>query len=218
MFLNSIKDRILPLILIALANLLVLTLMLVLWTDGLELMINGFVRPFEFFKIIGVSAASLVSTYILMKYLDGNILLNPAKIKYAIILTLVLSCYLYVDYSYLILKNNIIDRNLRISLFSKIQSSKTLAQGTNGKSLTFNEYNFIARSLDFPELPPQSNNINYEYAFDGFLPDFHIDIVYDLPKNIQIDSFNISDGEYSKSLNYEIIDHIKRVSYSEVLK
>lgn len=213
-----IKNRFAPALIIAIVNSGILTLMLALWTDRLELILNDFIRPIEFLKIICITIASLICVNILTKYLNKKDISIDKKLRYSIVVTLIVSSFFYLDYTYLIIKNRFIDRNLRNSLFYKIQPSQTLAYGTNAKNLTFNEYNLLARKLQFLEIHPQSTNIQYEYAFDGFLPDYYIEISYDLPINILIDSFSISEAEFSKSLSFEVVGDLKRVSYSEMLQ
>ena len=55
-----IKNRFAPALIIDIVNSGILTLMLALWTDRLELILNDFIRPIEFLKIICITIVSLI--------------------------------------------------------------------------------------------------------------------------------------------------------------
>lgn len=202
-------------LLIASVNLLLLTGLLALWTDKLELLFNGWTRPKEFLKIIGFSMASLIAMRMLVDYFRRrNITATSLKIKMAMVLTFLVSSYLYIDYSIKTINNVIINRAFRNQLADKIKPVKSL-NGTKAELLTFKEYQQITKMYRFPEIPGESTNIRYEYDYDGFLPDYLFVLTYDVPIQVKVDTINYQKGDFSKSQSFEIADNVKRVTYSE---
>jgi hypothetical protein len=94
------------------------------------------------------------------------------KLKAAVWLTLLVSSYLHVDYSAKLLRNRIVNGKLRSQISQKIKPTKGLAHGMEAKNLSIIEYREIAKMNWFPKLPDQATGINYEYQYDGFLPDY----------------------------------------------
>src|SRR5690606_34204335 len=203
-------------VIIATVNLIVLTALLAFWTDKLELTFNDLVRPLEFLKILGFTALSLIGMRILVSYFrKKNIQATRTKIKSAILLTLLISSYLYVDYSAKFVKNVIVNRQFRNEIADKIKPANGLANGTTAENLTIKEYQEIARMNWFPKLPIEATNIMYEYQYDGFLPDYSFSLTYDLPKEMQVDTINYESGDFTKYQTFELVDNIKRVTYNE---
>lgn len=198
-------------------NLMLLTFLLALWTDRLELKLNSFVRPTEFLKIIGFCIASLIAIRILIYYIGRrNYAINKrTKIKLASLLTLLVSSYLYVEYASNTLMNIIIEKDFRQTLSDKIKPSKELANGTQAEGLTIREYQEISKYTGFKILPIAASNINYVYQYDGFLPDYSFSLTYDLPEQLNVESLNYKNGDFSKYQSFEIIDNKKRVTYEE---
>ncbi len=203
-------------LLIVTVNLTVLTALLAFWTDKLELTFNDLVRPLEFLKILGFTALSLIGIRILVFYFrKKNIQVTRTKLKSAIVLTMLVSSYLYVDYSIKFVKNVIVNRQFRSAIANKIKPANGLANGTTAKNLTIKEYQFITGMNWFPKLPIEATNIMYNYQYDGFLPDYSFSLTYDLPKEMKVDSINYTNGDFSKYQSFEIIDNKKRVTYEE---
>ncbi len=198
------------------ANLIILTVLLALWTDKLELTFNDWVRPREFLKIAGISLASLIAIRILISFFrNKNITATSLKIKIATLLTFLISSYLYIDYSTKVISNVFVHRQFRNQIADKIKPSKQLANGTKGDSLTIKEYQQIAKMYWFPKLPIEASNIYYNYSYDGFLPDYLFTLTYDLPIQQTVDTINYKKGDFSKSQSFIIVDNKKRVTYSE---
>ena len=86
---------------------------------------------------------------------------------------------------------------------------------TTGENLTFKEYETITKIYWFPKLPVEAENINYTYSYDGFLPDYSFELIYDLPQQMKVDTIKYQNGDFSKNQSVEIIGNKKRVSYSE---
>lgn len=203
-------------LIIATVNLIVLTALLAFWTDKLELIFNDFVRPLEFLKILGFTMLSLIGMRILVFYFrKKNIQATRTKLKLAVLLTLLISSYLYVDYSIKFVKNVIVNRQFRNEIADKIKPANGLANGTTAENLTIKEYQEIANMNWFPKLPIEATNIIYNYQYDGFLPDYSFSLTYDLPKEMKVDTINYESGDFSKYQTFEIVDNKKRVTYNE---
>ena len=203
-------------LIIATVNLIVLTALLAFWTDRLELTFNDLVRPLEFLKILVFTALSLIGMRILVFYFrKKNIQATRTKLKSAVLLTLLISSYLYVDYSIKFVKNVIVNRKFRNEIADKIKPANGLANGTTAENLTIKEYQEIANMNWFPKLPIEATNIIYNYQYDGFLPDYSFSLTYDLPKEMKVDTINYESGDFSKYQTFEIVDNKKRVTYNE---
>lgn len=211
MFKKSLKYLI-----VATVNLILLTVLLALWTDNLELTFNEWVRPREFLKVIGFSLVSLIAMRILISFFrTKNITTTRVKIKVAALLTFLISSYLYIDYSTKVISNVIINREFRNQIDNKIKPSHVLANGTKGENLTIKEYQQITKMYWLPKLPEEASNIQYSYSYDGFLPDYLFTVTYDLPIQMKVDTINYQKEDFSKYQTFEIVDNKKRVRYSE---
>jgi len=203
-------------LLIATVNLIALTALLAFWTDRLELTFNDLVRPLEFLKILGFTAFSLIGMRILVYYFrKKNIQTTRTKLKSAILLTFLISSYLYVDYSIKFVKNVIVNRQFRNEIADKIKPANGLANGTKAENLRIREYQEIARINGFQNLPIEATNIMYIYQYDGFLPDYSFSMTYDLPKEMKVDTINYRSIDFSRYQTFELIDNKKRVTYDE---
>jgi hypothetical protein len=203
-------------LIVATVNLTALTALLAFWTDNLELIFNDWVRPLEFLKILGFTLLSLIGMRIVVYYFGKkNIQTTGTKLKSAILLTFLISSYLYVDYSIKFAKNVIFDRQFRNAIAEKIRPANGLAKGTTAEKLTIKEYQEIASMSWFPKLPIEATNILYDYQYDGFLPDYSFSLTYDLPKEMKVDTINYESGDFTKYQTFELVDNIKRVTYTE---
>lgn len=201
---------------IATVNLTVLTILLVFWTDKLELTFNPFVRIVEFSKIFGFTALSLIGMRILVYYFQKkNIHTTKTKVKSAILLTLLISAYFYCAYSINFVNNVIVNRQFRNEIVNKIKPSIGLANGTKAENLTNKEYQKIIELNWFPKLPIEATNIEYDYQYDSFLPDYSFSLTYDLPKEINVYTINYKSENFTKFQTFEILDNKKRVTYLE---
>ena len=203
-------------IIIVAVNLILLTILLALWTDKLELTFNEWVRPREFLKIMAFNFLSLIAMRILITfYRRRNITTTRLKIKMASLLTFLISSYLYIDYSTKVIGNEIVNRQFRKQIADKIQPSNRLANGTKAENLTIKEYEQITKMYWFPKLPSEASNIQYDYGYDGLLPDYSFTLKYDLPLQIKVDTINYEKGDFLKYQSFEIFDNKKRVTYGE---
>lgn len=201
---------------IATVNLTVLTILLLFWTDKLELTFNPIVRIVEFSKILAFTGLSVIGMKMLVYYFQKkNIQATKTKVKSAILLTLLISAYLYCDYSINFVNNVIVNRQFRNEIANKIKPSIGLANGTKAENLTSKEYQKIIELNWFPELPIEATNIKYDYQYDGFLPDYSFSLTYDLPKETKVDSINYKSEDFTKFQTFEILDNKKRITYFE---
>jgi hypothetical protein len=201
---------------VSLINLAILCILLALWTDDVELTFNPFVRPLEFLKILVFGFLSLIAVRLYSFYLrKKGITTLSTKIKGAVVLTILISLYLYIVYAQRIVSNVIINGPLREQLAGKIKPCAGLANGTQAAGLTIKEYQTIVASTGFPPLPPAASNIEYRYQFDGFLPDYSLRLIYDVPPETPIATYDHSNGRYSNSQSVDVIGGIKRATYFE---
>lgn len=196
---------------IVLINLIILTGLLAYWTDFVELTFSSYVRPIEFLKIIGFTFLSLIGIRIAIGFFRKRNTSIKKRIQISALITILVSSFLYFNYSKKIYENRIQKRELRKVLATKIKPVNGLAYGTKADDLTFEEYQEITRIKWFPKLQKNADSISYYYTYDGFLPDYSFNVSYNLPKNIEIDSTEFKYGE----IEINTIGNKKRISYSE---
>lgn len=203
-------------LIVSLVNLFILSILLALWTDDLEMTFHPLVRPVEFLKILFFSFLSLIIVRIYSLYLRKKCISKPGtKIKGAVILTVLVSSYLYIDYIRRFASNALTNGAFRDQLAEKIRPSNTLANGTKASGLNLKEYQMIAALTGFPPLPPTAHNIRYEYAYDGFLPDYSLDLVYDVSLETPVVTYDRRTERFQDSQSVRVIGTIKRVTHSE---
>jgi cytochrome c-type biogenesis protein CcmE len=198
------------------ANLVILVALLMLWTDELELTFNKIVRGIEVFKIAGFGVLTVIGIVILVNfYKRRNIKSQRLKIVIAVIVTLMLSSYLYIDYLRKVVDHVIINGQLRKQIAAKIQPAELLAYGTMARGLSIEEYVQIKKICGFPALPLEASNIQYKYSYDGFLPDYLLELRYELPVGMKVDTIDYVHGDFSRKQSCQIVGDRKIVSYSE---
>jgi hypothetical protein len=201
---------------IAFANMVVLTVMLALWTDQITVTFHDLVRPIEFLKIIGILIVSLLAMRLLVYFFRRkNNTRARVKIIMAVALTLLISSYLYFDYSVKIARNSITNGRIRQQAGAKISPSHLLAYGSSASGLTITEYEEIRKETWFPPVPAQSSNIGYNYGYDGFLPDYLFELTYYVPKAVRIDTFHYQQRGFSREQTFTVKGGNKKVEYSE---
>jgi hypothetical protein len=202
-------------LIVASLNLTALTILLALWTDRLELLFNDWIRPIEFLKIIGFTIVSLISMRIAISFFRKRTITDiKTKIKIASFLTLLVSSYLYIDYSVKLINNKIINGYLRSQIAAKIQSAG--GNRTKANDLTIQEYQEISKLTWFPKIPVQATNINYSYQYDGFLPDYYFELTYNLPKEEKVDTLYFQQGEFTRSQTVDVLSDKLKVTYTEI--
>lgn len=197
-------------------NFVALTSLLLLWTDPLEIQFNELIRQLEALKLFCLSILLLVLVRLQMVLFTRKANFNIRdRLKRSIVITIFFSSYFYITYSLKAVENRIIHKEVRESVFNKVEPLRNLAQGSKAKNLTFKEYSLIAQIGWFPEISPNATKISYEYAYDGFLPDYSFILRYYIPKNETIDEFDIQNGDFSNSLKVERKGRMKFVEYIE---
>jgi hypothetical protein len=198
-------------------NFIVLSILLLLWTDKVELFFNESIRDIEYVKIVAITFLTLILIRFSVYFFRKFNLINPkTKLKYTIVLTLIASSFLYFDYSKKLITNRIINREIRNCLGEKVKPNLNgLANGNKAENLTFEEYELIRKINWFPKIPKEAKSINYLYEYDGFLPDHSFILSYNVPKNMKIKIFDINEDDFSQSQTVEILKTSKKVEYSE---
>lgn len=203
--------------LVAGVNAFILTIFLALWTDKLELLYHSLVRPIEFLKIIGITIICLIGMRILVESLRKRKVEDTRRrIMFAMILTFIISSYLYVTYS--VKLTNVFFNQTRRSLSEKVEQTDRL-NGSKGDNLTYKEYQELRRITRFVQLPETASNISFTFDYDGFLPDFGLDIKYEVPLTTEIEEKHIDEGyDFSQDQTFKIENGRKIVTYSEVVR
>ena len=203
---------------IVFVNLLILTGMLAIWTDKLELEFNKSVRTTEFLKVIGISFLGLIimaNVISIFKKYKINSFKN--RIGIYSILMLLISSYFYITYIKKIYKNRIVNGELRDVIMKKINPVEDgLGFGTKAEKLTGKEYAEITKTNWFKKLPKNAENIEYRYDYETFLNDYSFSVSYDLPKESKVDTLNYVNGSFSKKQSYKVIGNKIRVTYYEL--
>lgn len=203
-------------LIIVVVNLAIPTVLLVLWTDELELTFNEIVRGIEIFKIAGFGILSVIGIGIVIYvFRRRKIKSGGLKFAFAVMVTLAISSYLYVDYSGKVIDHVMVNRKFRKQVADKIQPLRELAYGTTARNLTIEEYRQIRKICGFPELPSEASDIQYKYSYDGFLPDYSLELIYNLPVWTKVDAINYQNKNFSRYQSFEMVGDGKRVSYVE---
>jgi hypothetical protein len=205
--------------LIAFTALVIMTLLLAIWSsDCLVQNFKQLTRPTEFLIGLGLTVLSLLCMFFTRKLARRIIISRNEfrnKIIFACMVTILVFGYKLVQYSYKIILYDFIHKVVRESACDKIQPYIYLANGTMAKNLTKKEYDEIRNAASFPEIPVSATNIDYSYAFDGFLPDYIFTLTYKVPVGETVELINITNGDFSKSQSFVIQGNSKIVTYTE---
>lgn len=198
-------------LIIAFFNLIFLTILLALWTDRLELLLNDGVRPIEFLKILAFTIASLIAMRIAVSFFRKRAISDvKTKIEIASFLTLLISSYLYIDYSGKLLKNRIVNGKVRKQAAAKIKPAGT--NGTKADNMTIQEYQEVSK---LPKLPAQATSISYSYEYDSFLPDYYFQVTYNVPKSVKVDTMYFQQGDFTRRQTIDSLGDKLKVTYTE---
>jgi hypothetical protein len=81
-------------------------------------------------------------------------------------------------------------------------------------SLTYREYSIICNYQNLAIVPSEATNLSYSYSYERLLPDHDLSVEYEVPLNIEIDTFTRGDRlQWSESLTFEIVNGKKKVKY-----
>ncbi|PJJ08919.1 hypothetical protein CLU83_2230 [Flavobacterium sp. 1] len=197
-------------------NALILLVFLNISVDKLETVLDGSIIEIEIFKIIGFTILSLIGIRILISYFRWKkINSKSTKQKISALLIFTICFILYFNYSQKFIENRIVNITLRRQLSQKIKFINGSESETKAENLTFEEYQLIIKTKWFPKISKEAKNISYYYWYDGFLPDHSFTLKYNVPKNIKIKPFDITDGDFTQSQKVEMLKTSKNVEYSE---
>jgi hypothetical protein len=203
-------------LLLACANAFVLFVLLLLKTDEIEFTYAKLQLVLECFKIFLCFNLTLLALRVLVSVFRKRKLYDPlTKMKWAMILTFSLSAFLYVPYLAKTVDHLVVNRKLRRDLARKITPYSYLAYGYQADQLTLKEYQIIADLEGFKELPDQATNISFSYSYDGFLPDYGLEISYDLPADVQVKSFDYHSPDEYRHQSVTIKGGSQHVRYEE---
>ena len=203
--------------LIAFANLATLTLLLTIWTDKLEMLYNGSVLFIEFLKIVGITILSISGMWVLVIFFrKNNIQEIRKKIKYASILTLIISSLLYINYSKKIIQNRLLNANIREQVWQKSKNGMQRLRGNHLDSLSFEEYHEISKINWYPEIPESAENISFNFSrWGGLQGDYTFRLTYEVPATEKINEIEYKKDQFYKNTKVELIGKLKRVTYEE---
>ena len=203
---------------VAVINFLFLFLLLFSWVDALEVIFDSVKLIIELFKLIGMTLLGIlvlgIASFIFRKLKITSV---KRKIALSFLILILMNSLIYVDYGKKVYYNKFVNKELRSSVAKKVESKTTGWKGTTGKQLTIREYQEILKVTNFPEIPEESENISYDYEWEGFLPDYSFDLVYHLPLDYKIDTMQYKSGTFSKNRTVEIVGNKKRVTHTEYL-
>ena len=80
--------------------------------------------------------------------------------------------------------------------------------------MSFKEYQQVRNLIDLPSISNQSYDISYFFSYDGFLPDYILEVSYKLPKGVEV--YNKKErSDSGKGLRVEEFEDYNLVRYSE---
>lgn len=206
-------------LLVAVANLILLLILLHLWTDPLELFLNRYTRFSEYAKIFGLTVVTLIAiSFAIVFFRKNHIQDRKRKIQYIILITILISGYKYIEYTSKIYQNRISNSKFRNQLASKINFIRNNRPGIEASHLSNSEYEEIARLAGFRKIPGEASDISFRWDPEDFLPDYLFELNYFLPVEMDVDSFDFRDMNFSKSQSFHIENEKKLVNYTEIRK
>ena len=142
----------------------------------------------------------------------------PKTQKVKLILGLIITLAVFANTTILNTKNMtssmLRGKRARLALCEKIKDANYMAYGTAAKELTFKEYQQVRNLIDLPSISNQSYDISYLFSYDGFLPDYILEISYKLPKGIEVDNKE-ERSDSGQGLKIEELEDYNLVHYSE---
>ena len=208
--------KLLKYILIALLNTILLFYLMSYSFDDLAYIFDSHIS--DILNILLVTMLSIIGMRILVAYFRKKEIESVrTKIIASIVLTLLVSSFLYVNFSYHLVHNKILNRTFRCTLNRKL---KPVMEGAHGELTKINcvlnskEYQEISNSGVLPKLPIEATNIKLAYEHFNFLGDFSLHVIYDVPLNVEVKTIEKEGVDWSENQSFETVGSIKRVSYS----
>jgi len=179
---------------------------------------NGGIFMLDCIKLIGLSIIGIILLRIAVTiYRERKVKSTMQRMSISTLIILCISGYFYFTYGKKIYHNQFLNKELRNGIVNKIIPYEGSWFGDKAENLTEREYIEITKVKWFPKLPKGSQNISYDYEYEGFLPDYSFSISYDLPLNSKVETMNYKKDTFFKSRTFKIIGNKKRVTYSEGL-
>ncbi len=172
---------------------------------------------FSLYDFIVIITSPIVSLMILSigRFLY-RIIKNKVEIKYSQrfkIYSFVFISFLSLLYPISIIIQNFLNDSLKLSICEKSTSN---IRACNSKNLSIKEYQFIANSNNFPELPLQSKAINISYSEDDFLGDYSVEILFELGINDKFNDIKRWDSEEWKVIKIDSTARTKTIRYNDL--
>jgi hypothetical protein len=203
--------------LIVFINMLVLDYLFVKSTDELDYSFGFFLMyELELLKIIGLTIVALALIYVMVRIMNRMSITNLKiqKIISAILLTLFVSSYLYIDYTVKLYSRS--NDNTRASLNRKIKPDSEIygaGSTTIAEALTLEEYWLLVKIAGFPKVPDMAENISFSYWREDILPDHLFRLTYEIPVTVEIEEFEINERQFSEIQKVQILEGKKIVTY-----
>ena len=204
-------------LIIAGINWFLLLVLAVLSTDELDEKFSDDSIANNAFLITLLTLFALAITRIYIYIVRKKAVAKQTKSRVAIVITFVVSSFLYLYYAKKCIEDGIINAELRKDMVTKISKSDWF-YGTKGKNLSYEQYQIVLENERLIKIPKEATNIEYYYEYEGFLPDYYLSIDYDLPLSSKVKTIDYNDGEFTKSQDFVIKGTKKRVTYSEGLR
>jgi hypothetical protein len=174
----------------------------------------------EIFKVFAFSIAVLIGLRILVTFFRKKKLQSVRiKMKFSILVTIILSSYFYIDYTSRLINNKILNQKLRVELIQKVSTLDMGAyQMISAKNLTITEYNQLKQAKGYPNINNKATNIRFSNSYYSNLAgDYDLTISYLLPVEIEIESYKHQDGkvDYKEQQTIEKLGEIQKVTYEE---
>lgn len=103
---------------------------------------------------------------------------------------------------------------LSSGLCAKFKPEHQLSEGHSMYGLSINEYKLVQKYWKgFPDIPEQAFNINYQYSYDGFLPDCMFSMDYEIPLSVKVDTFSFRSSSTKEYNLVTIHDSSQKINY-----
>ena len=197
-------------LLILAVNFTVLLLLLYLWTDSLELIIDRGSRAIEFLKVSALSFLALIVIAIFSKVSTKT---PKEKLKSTALIVLILHSYLYFDYIKNTIRHCVTSKVVRESASQKVKDLYEYTYSYKGKNLSNQEYREIHETTWLPAIT-EGESINFSYKrFDSLLPDSELIIEYYLPLKAQVEEWHEESDQHKYFQKAEKVGDKQKVTY-----
>ena len=199
-----------------------ITLNFLLWKLGDDCLSNRINNKSNQSIILSLTFIGIIALIVIGigRWIINYLSFIPKTRKSKLIFGIIVALLIFGNTTMFNIKNvasRILDRgNNRIKLCEKIRDANYMAHGTAANQLTWKEYNQIRNLIHLPAISDESYDISYLYSYDGFLPDYRLEVSYKLPKEVNVKTYNeqerydFGDGQiieefenYNQVSNYE---------------